>query len=90
MFIASLIESPFLDTRMWQKRKTQLANFDQSILHVICRILRDARKVDDPADCRSETDSRVPIASGVAREGLSYPNPGFRSFLTGNVLKETA
>jgi len=26
MFIASLIESPFLDTRMWQKRKTQLAN----------------------------------------------------------------
>jgi len=35
MFIASLIESPFLDTRMWQKRKTQLANKERLSIGIV-------------------------------------------------------
>jgi hypothetical protein len=35
MLIASLIESPSLKTRMWQKHNIQLANFDVTSLRVI-------------------------------------------------------
>jgi hypothetical protein len=35
MLIASLIELPIAKTRMWQKHKIQLANFDMASLRVI-------------------------------------------------------
>src|SRR4029077_19171091 len=47
MFIASLIESPFLDTRMWQKRKTQLANKELTSIGdtplFVCRVSPHAK-----------------------------------------------
>ena len=35
MLIASLIELPIVKTRMWQKHKIHLANFDKASLRVI-------------------------------------------------------
>jgi hypothetical protein len=71
IFSSSLIESLIAKTRMWQKRNTQLANFDQPTLRVIClivtpcdadRILRDqtARQAMPDPKIQAASPRRIP------------------------------
>ena len=72
MFIASLIELPIAKTRMWQKHKIHLANFDKASLRVIWfrwrPLLGYRRKVEVQEKTIAELKSGMTALAATVKE----------------------